>query len=84
MANTFPTLPSEIFRIIRLLKSYLMEYLILCRYGASMAMPKLQCPKKILVNFIVEIATSFFIPTTQVIGKKITFYAVGLERIALR
>lgn len=54
------------------------------RYGLSMVVPKLLCLRRILVNFIVEIATSFFTRTTLVIEKKITFCAVGLERTVLR
>ena len=49
-----------------------------------MAVPKLHCQKRILVNFTVETATSFFIPTTLVRGKKIISCALGLERTALR
>lgn len=49
-----------------------------------MAVPRLLCQKKKLVNSIVGTAILFFIPITMVIGRKITSYAVGLEKIALR
>ena len=61
-----------------------MDYFFFRRYGASMAVPRLHCLKRMLVNFIAGIATLFSIPTIQVIGKKTTFCAVGLERTALR
>lgn len=65
-------------------KTLPMDYFLFRRYGASMAVPRLHCPERILVNFIAEIATLFSIPTTPETGKKITFCAVGLERIASR
>jgi hypothetical protein len=45
---------------------------------------RLHCQRRMLVNFIVEIATSFSIHITLVIGKKTIFSAVGLEMIAQR
>lgn len=60
------------------------EYCLFSRYGTSMVAQRHHCLRMILVNFIVEIATSYFTPFTQVIGKKITFCAVGLGKIAWR
>lgn len=54
------------------------------RYGALTAVPRLPYLKRTLANFIVETAILCFIPTTQVIGKKITSCAAGLGRTVLR
>ena len=54
------------------------------RYGASMEVLRLPCQKKILVNFMVEIATLFSTPITLMIRKKIITYATGLGRTVLR
>jgi len=69
-------------RLVKINNSWNIEFCLVCRYGASTAVQRVHCQRRILVNFIVEIATSYSIPITLVIGKKITFSAVGLETIA--
>lgn len=57
---------------------------IISRFGVLMAVQRLLFPKKTSVNSLVEIATSFSIPTILMIREKIITYATGLERIAFR